>query len=116
MTPLRVITAGLLWRWFGGRGSGDTLLQAVDGDNEQNRMLAGMSLVQAGERSFELIEDRVDTGQATPSAIRLLPDIDARRARGVMEKVSAGGGDLVETATECIDTINRMEAVDGDQG
>jgi len=114
MTPLRVLAAGFLWRWFGAQGSGDTLLEAVSSQDEQNRMLAGMSLVRAGEKSFDLIEDQIDTGQATPSTVRLLTDIDPGRARGVMEKVSTSGGDLVETATECIDTINRMESVDDD--
>jgi len=114
MTPLRVLTAGLMWRWFGAQGSGDTLLEAVSSQNEQNRMLAGMSLVKAGDKSFDLIEDQIDTGHATPSAVRLLPDIDPDRARSVMQKVSTSGGDLVETATECIDTINRMESVDDD--
>ncbi|MEJ2129198.1 MAG: hypothetical protein P8X81_10175 [Woeseiaceae bacterium] len=112
MNPLRVLAAGFLWRWFGAPGSADTLLEAVAGDDEQNRMLAGMSLVKAGDRSFDLIEDQIDTGQATPPAVRLLPDIDPGRARGVLEKVSESDGDLVDTATECIDTINRMEAVE----
>lgn len=114
MTPLRVLAAGLLWRWFGARGSADTLLEAVGSQDEQNRMLAGMSLVKAGEKSFDLIEDQIDTGEATPSAVRLLPDIDPGRARGVMDKVSTSGSDLVETATECIDTINRIESVEDD--
>lgn len=116
MTPFRVLAAGLLWRWFGSRGSADTLLEAVASQDEQNRMLAGMSLVRAGEKSFDLIEDQIDTGEATPPAVRLLPDIDPGRARGVMEKVSTSGGDLVETATECIDTIDRIESVEDDQG
>ena len=114
MTPLRVLAAGLLWRWFGAEGSGDTLLEAVASQDEQNRMLAGISLVKAGDKSFDLIEDQIDTGNATASAVRLLPDIDPGRARGVMEKVTTSGGDLVETATECIDTINRIESVEDD--
>ncbi len=40
--------------------------------------------------------------------------IDPRRARDVMEKVTTSGGDLVETATECIDTISRIESVEDD--
>lgn len=114
MTPLRVLAAGFMWRWFGAKGSAEKLLDAVDSQNEQNRMLAGMSLVKAGDKSFDLIEDQIDTGQATPSAVRLLPDIDPGRARGVLEKVSTSEGELVETATECIDTINRMESVEDD--
>ena len=114
MNPLRILTAGFLWRWFGAPGSADTLLEAVASDDEQNRMLAGISLVKAGGKSFDLIEDQIDTGHATPSAVRLLPDIDPGRARGVLEKVSKGHGDLVDTATECIDTIIRMELIDDD--
>jgi radical SAM superfamily enzyme with C-terminal helix-hairpin-helix motif len=114
MTPLRVLAAGVMWRFFGARSSADTLLEAVSSQDEQNRMLAGMSLVKAGDRSFDLIEDQIDTGEATPSAVRLLPDIDLHRARDVMEKVATRGGDLVETATECIDTIDRIESVEDD--
>lgn len=114
MTPLRVLAAGVMWRLFGARSSADTLLEAVSSQDEQNRMLAGMSLVKAGDKSFDLIEDQIDTGEATPSAVRLLPDIDLHRARDVMEKVATRGGDLVETATECIDTIDRIESVEDD--
>ncbi|MGB5490238.1 MAG: hypothetical protein WBM76_05360, partial [Woeseiaceae bacterium] len=55
LSPFRVIAAGTSWRLFGSRRAGEILLQAVSGGDEQNRMLAGMSLVKGGQRSFDLI-------------------------------------------------------------
>ena len=49
-----LIRAGFAWRTFGSSGAGVTLLNAVAGDDEQERMLAGMALVKAGERSLDL--------------------------------------------------------------
>ena len=79
ISPLRVIAAGASWRMFGSRRAGSTLLRAMSADNEQNRMLAGMSLVKAGQRSFDLIEEKVKAGEAAAPVIRLLPDIDGQK-------------------------------------
>ena len=76
MTPARVLMAGVLWRLFGRRASAATLLEAFAADNEQNRVLAGMSLVRAGGRTFDLIESEIAAGRASPRVLRLLPDID----------------------------------------
>ena len=56
-----------MWRLFGTRQSAETLLQRNVGRSEQNRMLAGISLVKGGQRSFDFIEQKVETGDATPS-------------------------------------------------
>ena len=112
MTPVRVIAAGVMWRLFGSRQSAETLFVAMSGANEQNRMLAGISLVKAGQRSFDFIEQKVEAGDATPTLIRLLPDIDAGAARDVLKRVAGNQGELAETASECIDTLDRIEAFD----
>lgn len=75
LSAARILLAGVMWRTFGTRRSGETLLSAMAGDNEQNRMLAGMSLVKAGERSEKLIEKKVETGEAPPPVVRLLDDL-----------------------------------------
>ena len=102
--------AGLLWRAFGVSGSARTLLEAFSGDNEQHRMLAGMSLVKAGERSFDLIEDEIAAGRATSGMMRLLPDIDHERARAVIAPLAEGGGQLAPVARDCLATLDRIEA------
>ncbi len=90
ISPFRIMAAGASWRMFGSRRAAETLLQAMSADDEQSRMLAGMSLVKAGQRSFELIEEKIEAGEASAPVIRLLPDIDGTKARAVLEKIAAG--------------------------
>jgi hypothetical protein len=93
------------------RGSAETLLAAIATGDEQSRMLAGMSLVRAGRRSFEMIESKLSAGLAGASALRLLPDIDQPRARVVMERViDEGPADLRGAAHECLELLDRIEA------
>lgn len=99
-----------MWRLFGTRWSGETLLDAMSGENEQNRMLAGISLVRAGNRSFDLVEEKIARGEVTESALRLLPDIDEGRAKKLLDSVVASEGELSGTARECLDTLDRIEA------
>ncbi len=112
MTPARVLAAGVLWRLFGRRASARTLLEAFAADNEQNRMLAGISLVRAGQRSFDLIENEIQRGKAPPKLLRLLGDIDEQRARQVMQPIAAGDDALAPAARECIATLDRFAAED----
>ncbi len=116
ITPFRIMAAGASWRMFGSRRAAETLLQAMTGDDEQSRMLAGMSLVKAGQRSFELIERKVEAGEASAPIIRLLPDIGGAKARAVLAKIAAGeAGELKETARECIDLLDRMDALESNK-
>jgi len=73
-------------------------------------MLAGISLVRAGNRSFDLVEEKIARGEVTESALRLLPDIDEGRARKLLDSVVASEGELSGTARECLDTLDRIEA------
>ena len=109
-SSIRVLAAGASWRLFGSARAGETLLDAVAGDDEQNRMLAGISLVKAGQRSVDLIENKIAAGQATAPVIRLLPDIAGERARVLLEQVAAGepGGEA-DAANECIELLDRIK-------
>ena len=112
ITPFRIMAAGASWRIFGSRRAAETLLQAMSGDDEQSRMLAGMSLIKAGPRSFELIEKKVEAGEASAPVIRLLPDINGTKARAVLGRIVAGEpGELKDAAEECIDLLDRMDAL-----
>ena len=52
---LIVLLAGLVWRALASSGSGNTLVHAMSGSDEQNRALGRMALVKAGKRSVGLI-------------------------------------------------------------
>jgi radical SAM superfamily enzyme with C-terminal helix-hairpin-helix motif len=109
---LRILAAGAAWRLFGSRRAASLLLDAVAGESEQDRMLAGMSLVKAGNRSLELIEHRVRRGDAPPPVIRLLPDLGGERSRDLLSFVVENEtGERADTARECIDLLDRMRAI-----
>lgn len=85
------------------------------GDDEQNRMLAGMSLLKAGRRSFDLIEQKLQTGEVSAPIIRLLPDIGGADARATLDKIAEGApGEMSDTARQCIELMNRMDALEQD--
>ncbi len=116
VSPFRVLAAGTSWRLFGSARAAETLLAAMSSDDEQNRMLAGMSLVRAGQRSFDLIQEKFEAGEANARVIRLLADIDPQRARPLLEKIAGDGpSELTATARECIDLLDRIDALDADQ-
>ncbi len=108
-----LLIAGARWRLFGSRRAGEQLLEAMNGDDEQQRMIAGMSLVKAGQRSLALIESKFDAGEASVPIIRLLPDIGGESARDVLERIGASAsGDLQKAAGECIDLLDRVAELD----
>jgi hypothetical protein len=109
-SPVRLLWAGLAWRSFGSRRAAEALIQAMSGDDEQNRMLAGMALVKAGGRSLDLIEEQVEAGRATPAVVRLLPDLDTPRTRVLLNKIaSQESGELAEAARGCLNQLRRMD-------
>jgi len=112
-SPFRIMAAGTSWRLFGSQRAAEILVQAASGDDEQNRMLAGMSLVKAGQRSFDLIEDKLAAGRASATLVQLLPDIDAVRSREVLQRVLQGEpGEIAEMAKQCIDQLDRIDELD----
>jgi len=106
-----------MWRLFGTRQSAETLFDAMSGESEQNRMLAGISLVKGGQRSFDFIEQKIEQGKASALLIRLLPDIDDQASRAVLERI-AGRDDkeLATVANQCIAMIDRIALVDENSG
>ncbi len=112
-SPFRVLVAGTSWRLFGSARAAETLLAAMSSDDEQNQMLAGMSLIRAGQRSFDLIQEAIEAGEASAQIVRLLPDIDTNRSRPLLEQLAAGDqGELTDTARQCIDLLDRIDAVE----
>ncbi|HKJ17588.1 MAG TPA: hypothetical protein VJ984_09590 [Xanthomonadales bacterium] len=105
----RVIFSGFLWRSLGLDSAGETLTRVVSTGNEQNRMLAGMALVKAGQRTVGLIRKKVKQGEATPELVRLLPDLDSPAARELLEQLNSDeNGIHSAVAGECIDQLDRM--------
>ncbi|MBT8092758.1 MAG: hypothetical protein KJN77_06960 [Gammaproteobacteria bacterium] len=112
-SSLRILTAGASWRLLGSRRAADVLLEAMSSGDEKQRMLAGMSLVKAGQRSFKLIENKIEAGEATAPIVCLLPDIGGEQARSVLERVAgSASAELKQAAGECLDLLDRIEELD----
>jgi hypothetical protein len=109
-----VIGAGLAWRAVGSESAGYTLLEAFSGDDEQEKMLAGISLVKAGERSIDLIEKAAKTGRLTPDVVRLLPDIGGPRSRALLTELSGRAAPVAAAAKESLQILDQIEALEGD--
>ena len=72
-------------------------------------MLAGISLLKAGQRSFDLICDRIEAGEATAELVRLLPDIGGERARPLLETLaSRNAGEVSAAARESVELLDRI--------
>lgn len=110
-SSLKVIGAGVAWRALGAESAGDGLLRAFASDDEQERALAGMSLVKAGERSIDLIEKARSEGRLTPSLVRLLADIGGPRSRVLLAELAAGSGPVAEAAVESLELLDQIESL-----
>jgi radical SAM superfamily enzyme with C-terminal helix-hairpin-helix motif len=84
----------------------------VGANDEQERMLAVMALVRAGDRSIHLIESAIDAGSASPQAVRLLADIGGEQARSVLSSTAASKGPLESAANEALEMLNRIDQLD----
>jgi radical SAM superfamily enzyme with C-terminal helix-hairpin-helix motif len=87
------LAAGMTWRSVGFRPAGRTLLRSLEAEG-QERTIAGMALVQAGERSVELIEDDLDTHGASKIIVQILADIGGTHARSVLERIGEAEGEV----------------------
>src|SRR3970040_624641 len=100
-SSLKVISAGVAWRTVGAESAGDALLQAFGSGDEQNRTLAGMSIVKGGARN-NLIEKAKSEGRLTPPLVRLLADIGGPRSRGLLDEIASGSGPVAAAARESL--------------
>ncbi len=109
-----MIGAGLAWRTVGSESAGYALLEAFSGDDEQEKMLAGISLVKAGERSIDLIAKAGKTGRLTPDVVRLLADIGGPRSRALLGELAGSAGLVGTAATESLQVLDQIEDLEDD--
>ncbi|HEX9763412.1 MAG TPA: hypothetical protein VGA97_09965 [Acidimicrobiia bacterium] len=113
---LKLVGAGFAWRAFGPGPAGRALLDATASKDEQERMLAVIPLVKAGERTVELIGEAAERGTLTPQGVRLLADIGGGRSKTLLTEIATHPGDLGEAATLSLETLRRREVWREDDG
>ncbi len=76
----------------------------------QSASLASTSL--HNQRSLDFIKKKIASGEATPPIIRLLPDLDGLRTRTLLNEIAFGEpGELADTAKQCLDLLDRIDAL-----
>lgn len=80
----RLIAHQAAWRGTGMRAAGRALVRALDSPDPDLRTMAGMFLVQAGERSVPLLIEAVAHREGLPTALSVLADIGDPRAQAVI--------------------------------
>lgn len=108
-SSLKVIGAGVAWRTVGSESAGAKLLDAFRSDDEQKRTLAGISLVKAGERSVDLIEQARSTGSLTPDLVRLLADIGGPKSQALLSDLAGEEGPVAKAAVESLELLEQIE-------
>ncbi len=111
-SSLKVIGAGVAWRTVGIESAGEGLLEAFMSDDEQDRTLAGISIVKAGERSIGLIEKAGSTGRLTPGLVRLLADIGGPRSKALLSEIAANEGSVGTAAMESLELLEQIDSLD----
>lgn len=99
------VTAGVTWRSTGLRPAGRALLRSLEAEG-QERTIAGMALVQAGERSVGLIEAGLDDRGVSRIQVQILADIGGAQAKRVLERIGTGDSEVAELARKLADAMD----------
>lgn len=96
----RVLGAAMVWRSLEVGPAGKTLAHALVTGSEQERTMAGMALVQAGDRSVPHIEAEIRVVGASRTTVHVLADIGGPAALAVLLGIAQGSGPTAELAAE----------------
>lgn len=108
---------GATWRLTGIPAAGDALVTAVTSGAESDRMLAGMLLVRAGDRSVPVVAEAILTGRSAADLVDVLASISTDDARAALVRVSQAPPSVVapETtgaAAEALRTLDQIRGLD----
>jgi hypothetical protein len=110
-SSLKVIGAGVAWRTAGIASAGEELIEAFTSEDEQQRTLAGISIVKAGDRSIDLIDRARSRGHLNPALVRLLADIGGPKAQALLGELATGESPVAEAATESLELLKKIESL-----
>lgn len=113
---MAVIGAGAVWRSTGLKRAGRSLVRATYSDDEQIRTLGGMMLVQAGERSVDLVLEAAEQDELNPTLVEVLGDIGGQKSETVLVDIAQAGGPLAQSAERSLERMKRIERLDEEEG
>ena len=105
----RVLATGAAWRVAGAAWAGRSLIDTfVHGDDDE-RTLAGMALVQAGDRSVPLVLDAIASGLDPIELIDVVSSIGTDEARAALSRLTESGDPA--TTVAAADALHTFDAI-----
>lgn len=92
----------------GFRPAGRALVQALGSDDENVRLIAGMSLVQSGRRAEPLLEEALERRENVPMVLSILGDIGDPACEAVLARFT--GDPDPEAARAAHDALRVLHA------
>lgn len=115
VSSARILSAGLTWRRARLRSAGHTLVSALSSEDENVQTMAGMMLVQAGERSIPLLEEAIAAGRGTDLHQQVLDDIRPHQEVGesLDELSESDNPTIAEAARRARELLDDEAAAEG---
>lgn len=105
MAQAVVLADGVAWRMAGWRGSGRRLARTVARGGDDERTLAGMLLVQAGERSIGPVIEEIEAGNESEELVTVLASIGGHRAVSELSRLAGRPGPLAVAAARALEEL-----------
>src|SRR5688572_7858198 len=105
----QVFASNALWRTTGMRPAGRTLVRALSSDDENVKTIAGMFLVQAGEKAEPLLREALARRESLPTVLTILGDIGDRRVEPELQQfVGDPDQDVARAAQDALLVLARQ--------
>ena len=104
----KLLAVGAVWRFAGSPKAADTLIEAANSNDESDQALAGMLLVQAGDRSVTPLENALTSGTGSLELIDVLASIGTDRAHKGLKSLADTDGDIGAAATQALRDLDDM--------
>jgi len=109
LSGARLLTAGSAWRLTGLRATGRALVSAITGSDPDDRVLAGILLTRAGDRSVPLIADAIAAGANPADLIDVLASIGSDAARAALQATTRSTRpDVATAARQALHTLDQL--------
>jgi hypothetical protein len=115
MASARLLVVGVIWLLTGAAAAGRALTRAITDGGENERTLAGMLLVRAGDRSVPVVTEAILSGCGSPALIDVLASIGSEAARDALARVSRAAAPAVDpvVAAAAADALRTLDQVQG---
>jgi len=109
-----LLAVGAVWLLTGATAAGRALTRAITDGGEDERTLAGMLLVRAGDRSVPVVTEAILSGRGSTALIDVLASIGSEAARDALVRVSRAAAPAVDpavaaAAAEALRTLDQVQ-------